>query len=262
MSDSGNKKPVFCCSYPKSGRTWLRFILANYFNQLFEFEAGIDYNNVFTLFPNAGGDPLRGIPAYRHMTDDRIPLVAFFHSGYHPQYDNFDVIFLVRGIHDTLVSNYFQVSNRLGVFSGDIKSFIRNTEMGVAGLIQYLNGWSDNLAKIKHRVISYEMLHDDTKNCASGVIRFLGLSCDDSALSKAIEASTFGKMKNIEIQHGFPNPNLQPKAGDNNALRAREGKIGNYSQYLDAEDIRYIDEICDNKLSVTAIELLKKAIPA
>jgi hypothetical protein len=69
-------------------------------------------------------------------------------------------------------------------------------------------------------------------------------------------------MKNIEIQHGFPNPNLQPKAGDNNALRAREGKIGNYSQYLDAEDIRYIDEICDDKLSVTAIELLKKAIPA
>ena len=261
MSDSGSKKPVLCCSYPKSGRTWLRFILANYFNQLYEFEANIDYNNIFTLFPNAGPDPSRGMPAYRYMTDDRIPLVAFFHSEYHPQYDSFDVIFLVRGIHDTLVSNYFQVSNRLGVFSGDLKSFIRNTEMGVGNLIRYLNGWSDNLAKIKHRVISYEMMHDDTKNFATGIIQSLGLSCNDLALSKAIEASSFSKMKNIEIEHGFPNPNLKSKVGDNNALRAREGKIGNYSQYLDAEDIQYIDDICDNKLSRAAIELLKITDP-
>lgn len=262
MPDRANKKPVFCCAYPKSGRTWLRFVLANYFNQLHQFEASIDYNNIFTLFPNGGPDPSRGMPAYRYMADDRIPLVAFFHSGYHPQYDNFDIIFLVRGIHDTLVSNYFQVSNRFGVFNGDIKEYIRDPEIGVANLIQYLNGWSENLAKINHQVVSYEMMHEDAKECAAGIIRFLGLSCDDAALSIAIEASTFGKMKKIEIQHGFPNPDLKHKAGDNNALRAREGKIGNYGEYLDTEDVQYIDDICDKNLSATTIALLREAIPA
>jgi len=244
MTNSGIKKPVFCCSYPKCGRSWLRFILANYFNELYEFEDRIDYNNIFTLFPNGGQDSLRGLPAYRYMTDDRIPLVAFFHSEYHPQYDSFDIIFLVRGVHDTLVSNYFQASNRLGIFSGDIKSFIRNTEVGSGGLIRYLNGWSDKLTTINHKVISYENMHGDPEKCVGDIIRFLGKDCDDRALAMAVEASSFNNMKNIEIQHGFPNPDLKFKANDNNALRARIGKIGNYQQYLDAADIRYIDEFC------------------
>ena len=58
--------------------------------------------------------------------------------------------------------------------------------------------------------------------------------------------------KDIEIPNGFVPLNAH----------TLQNSIRNYSQYLDAEDIRYIDEICNDKLSVSAIELLKKAIPA
>lgn len=261
MLQGGDKKPVFCCSYPKCGRSWLRFILANYFNCLYEFETRIDFNNVFTLLPNGGPDPTRGMPAYRYMADDRVPLIAFVHAEYRPDFEHFDFVFLVRGIHDTLVSNYFQASRRLRIFDGDIKAYIRNDKIGVMNLIDYLNGWSEHLANINHRVLSYEHLHRDAQKHVTELLDFLGVDCDAATLAKAIELSSFTNMKRVEIQHGFPNPDLQLGSGDNEALRAREGKMGNYDKYLDSEDVQYISDICDSHLSAAAQEFMQHTIP-
>lgn len=258
---SGAKKPVLCCSYPKSGRSWLRFILANYLNCLYLFEDRIDYNNVFSLLPNRGPDPLRGVPAYRYMADERVPLVAFLHAEYQSSFDEFDVVFLIRGIHDTLVSGYFQAVSRLRVFDGDIKSFIRNEDIGVMNLIRYLNSWADQLINMKHAVVSYEGLHQDPQKQMTEVIAFLDIHYDASALAKAIGLSSFTKMRDIEIQHGFPNPDLRLDARDRNTLRAREGKIRNYARYLDSEDIQHVNESCDRRLSTTAKKLMRNSIP-
>lgn len=255
------KKPVLCCSYPKSGRSWLRFILANYLNCLYQFKDRIDYNNVFSILPNRGPDPLRGIPAYQYMIDERVPLVAFLHAEYQSNFDEFDVVFLIRGIHDTLVSGYFQAVSRLRVFHGDIKSFVRNDDIGVMNLIRYLNSWSDRLMGMKHTVVSYEGLHEDTQKQMVEVIAFLGMHYDAPALAKAIELSSFTNMKDIEIQHGFPNPHVRLDVGNNDALRAREGKVGNYLRYLDSEDVQHIDESCDRLLSVASKKLMRKSIP-
>jgi hypothetical protein len=260
MLQGGDKKPVFCCSYPKCGRSWLRFILANYFNCLYEFEDRIDFNNVFTLLPNGGPDPTRGMPAYRYMADDRIPLIAFVHAEYRPDFEHFDFVFLVRGVHDTLVSNYFQASRRLRIFAGDIKTYIRDDNIGVLNYIDYLNGWSDHLRNMNHKVLSYENLHSDANSHVADLLGFLGMDCDAAVLAKAIELSSFSNMQKVEIQHGFPNPNLQLEASDNNALRAREGKIGSYVKYLDDDDVQFIDDACDSQLSACAKELMTNAM--
>ncbi len=260
MYNSGTKKPVYFCSYQKSGRTWFRFILANYFNNLHGFEQRIDYNNMFALLPNVGQDPLRGLPAYKYMLDSRLPLIVFDHSGYHDTFDDFDIVFMVRNVHDTLVSNYFQLTNRHGSLECDIKSYIHNPDFGLMELVNYLNAWSENLSRIQHCVLSYEEMHSKTMSCVSGVIKFLVQNCDEEALLNAVEKSSFNKMKDIEIKYGFPNPNLKFKSNDNNALRAREGKVGNYVQYLDKSDINYINNVCDDRLSKAAKKLLASSI--
>jgi len=81
-----NKPAMFFCSFPKTGRTWVRFILANYFNEKYSLGLQIDFNNMFQLFPNHGQDTQRGLPAYRYSNHDAIPLLIFDHSPYYQSY--------------------------------------------------------------------------------------------------------------------------------------------------------------------------------
>ena len=47
----------FIASFPKSGRTWLRFILANYLNRLLSLGLELDLRSMFGLIPNDVLDP-------------------------------------------------------------------------------------------------------------------------------------------------------------------------------------------------------------
>lgn len=254
------KPPVLCCSYPKSGRTWLRFVLANYFNEINSLVDSVDYNNVFTLFPNSGSNPQRGLPAYQYMDNNDIPLILFDHSNYNANFDQVSVVFLIRGIFDTLVSNYFQAKNRLSVFNGDIKSYVRDDDLGVDNLIRYYNSWSTGLKKVNHQIISYEDMHAEIETYIEKLLIMVGAPVDKGFIEVAVKKSSFDNMKSIEIKNGFVNQNQVLKTNDNNALRAREGKIGGYTQHLDAEDISHITKQCDKYLSIDAKELLKSVM--
>jgi len=91
---------------------------------------------------------------------------------------------LILEIHNTLVSGNFQAVSRLRVFDGDLKSFIRGDDFGVMNSIRYLNSWSDQLAKMKHAVVSYEGLHQDALKQMTEVIAFFGIHYDASALQR------------------------------------------------------------------------------
>ena len=113
---------------------------------------------------------------------------------------------------------------------------------------------------MNHKVLSYENLHSDADRHVADLLGFLGIDCDAAVLAKAIELSSFSNMQKVEIQHGFPNPDLQLEASDNNALRAREGKIGSYVKYLDDDDVQFIDDECERQHSAFAKELMTNAI--
>jgi len=251
------KKPFLCCSYPKCGRTWLRFVLANYFNQVNNLVDSVNYNNVFSLFPNSGNNLSRGVPAYQYMNNKRLPLILFDHTLYRTEFNSVDVIFLVRGVLDTLVSNYFQATNRLGMYKGDIQAYIRDPEQGLDNLINYYNNWGKGLGNTKHCVIRYEDMHEDIYACIKKLFMLLGITLDKVALSVAVELSTFSNMKSIELKEGFANQKQEIKTGDNNAMRAREGKVGGYKKYFSDQDIAYINERCEQFFSPAAKILLK-----
>ena len=58
------KADAFLVSYPKSGRTWFRFVLSNYFAHAFNLDTDVDLHSMFKIMPNFDGDPVRGIPAF------------------------------------------------------------------------------------------------------------------------------------------------------------------------------------------------------
>ncbi|MGZ0174375.1 MAG: sulfotransferase domain-containing protein, partial [Planctomycetales bacterium] len=226
------RKVSYCCSYPKSGRTWLRFILGNYLNRTFELGLDIDFHTIFQLLPNHGLDPQRGLPAWRYHGRGEVPLVIFDHGRFQPRFKRHRVVLLVRSVYDTLVSHYFHVSRRNQAFDGSLSDFVRDSRVGLPRLIKYLNNWAEEIDRCEHLVLSYESLHESPAEVTAQVIEFLSLPLNMSILHEAVEESCFERMRELEQSRGFPNPVLRNDPADVQALRARQGTVGGHQSHL------------------------------
>lgn len=250
-----NEDIIYLCSYPKSGRTWLRFILANYFNQIFDLGLVVDLHSMYMLLPNFGNEPGRGLDTYRYSNQDDIPLIVSSHSVYIDDFSSADTIFMLRNIYDVIVSYYFHRTAQQQEYKGDLKSYIRDSNLGIHHLIRYLNSWSEHLPRHRAFILTYYEMRDDTEDVVSRLLSFLGCKVDTEALKVAIEASSFQRMKQIELQKGISGHNYDPH--NVNARRVRAGKIKGYSEYLDSSDMEYIRAQCEADFTLATKRILQ-----
>jgi hypothetical protein len=256
-----NFKPVHClCSYPKCGRTWLRYILAHYFNLMYGLSLKIDLHSFFSLMPTDDMEPLHNIAGYRYTNDLRFPMILASHSTYRDEQfggnKDSSIVFLLRSIPDVAVSNYFHRSRFMKCYDGDLQTFIRHPKHGVKGYCDYLNSWAPAVLSGRVHVISYEALHARTEKTVTAVLEFLSIPVDKPLLLKSITLSSFNAMRAVEVERGLPDHPADE--GDPESLRVRRGKIGGSSDYLDEEDFKAIFSICDETLTEPAKEMLER----
>ncbi len=249
--------PVILSSYPKSGRTWLRFILANYITQTYNLNLDVDFWCLFTLVPNGGKDPKKGLPAYQLGDRPDIPLILATHGFWHQKFIERKVIWLIRSPADVLVSHYCHLSYSMGIYNNSISNFLRSPEQGLNRLIVYLNQWSQHLDENKTRILSYEQMQSQPHGTLKALIEFIGMPWDKPALEYAIEAASFGIMRAIETKKGAPW--VRGNQENSAALRTRRGEVGSYHKHLSEEDIIYIQQQCEAKLIPAAKQLLTEA---
>ncbi len=255
------KGRAYLCSYRKSGRTWLRFLLAQYLNRRFRLGREIDLHSCFSLVPNDGTHPLKGIGGYGYSGDARFPLVLASHSSYSlakfRDISEAAILFLVRSVADTLVSDYFQASRALGECTSGLPDFLRDPRWGVAGYCRYLNSWAPALQRkqVRALVLSYEELHRDAGDVLVRTLDFLGIPLDEGLVREAVEASSFSAMRNMEERTGLPGSGGLSE--DPEARRMRRGTVGSSGEYLDREDMAYIMEAAGKLLSTASRNLLQ-----
>lgn len=249
----------YICSFPKCGRTWLRYIIANYLNIKYKLALDMDLHRFFSLLPNADRDPLKGIDGYDFSGDPRFPLILSSHSAYKEwRYSvprRTPLVFLMRSIPDVAVSLYFQATRLIMNFNGGLKEFIRHPAGGLEPYCRYLNSWAPHLQEGRSSIISYEMLHRDTETTAARVLNVFNIPLDQDILAEAVKLSTFGSMRDIELKRGLPRH--EDKRHDPEARRVRKGKVGGGEEYLDEEDMDYISRTCNALLSPEAKKLLE-----
>lgn len=255
-----DKSSFYLCSFPKSGRTWLRYLLANYLNLKFRLGLTVDFKTLFQLIPNDDVDEEKGFGIYDYFDDKRFPLILASHDVYiEEKFGRRKIIFLIRSVLDTVVSNYFQHSR---VFSSDlswkgtIREFIRSKK-GVVSFCAYLNSWSDFLeGNHSALILSYENLHHDLWGTTKRVLELMGVPIEEQTLAHAIELSSFEAMKETEKKTKIPGAYFNFSPSDGESARVRKGKVGGYRDYLDDEDIEYIRNYCDENLSPQSKKLL------
>ena len=225
---------IFIIEHPKSGRTWLRYMLDSYL-EMSNIDLKIGFTHDGTEF---------------NMLDSQALLRRKFISRLKYRYKK--IIFLIREPKDVMVSLYFQATKRMGVLDStySISEFIRHPCFGIEKMITFLNIWQYifNRRIVKdYIIISYEGMHENCRLQMERVLQFLDIPIYSDLLNKAIDENTFTNMKKRELQntmHSDGSKLHHLKAVDINdpeSFKVRKGIVGGYRDYLSDEDIAYIN---------------------
>lgn len=208
-------------SYPKSGRTWIRYILT-----LLESENRFCFHHDSFEF-----------------NDGNLPKHNFDINARIQKYSSSKVIYLERDPRDVMVSLYFQITGRFNDFfnyKGSMSEFIRDDYFGAKNLCRFREIWSNLTKEYNFLKITYEDAHEDMQTVINNILNYSNMQRKKEYIVKAIENANFPKMKKVEDNNLFDKPWLRKRQGCN---KVREGKVGGFREYLENEDIVYLNSI-------------------
>lgn len=225
---------IFIVSYPKSGNTWMRFLLANLLNS----GTDVGFDNIETLAPDIYAHPNRRLNLMMG------PRLLKSHEYFDPRYRN--VIYIVRDPRDVAVS-YWNHHIKFGIISSsDSKSdFI---DRYIAGELdpfgtwaEHVGGWLGAREMDKHfLLIHYEDMLSDPLSGAERIARHLSLPLTHEEVIAAMESSSFKKMKHDEQRQGKLWLPIQNTSSDLPFVRK-----GLAQQWKDDLDPHLVDRITD-----------------
>ena len=247
---------AFLISYPKSGRTWLRYLLSVYLARHASLDFDPDLYSTFRVMPNFDLDKQRGLPSRLQTRAGNLPLIAVSHRGFETDlFARVPVVMLVRDPRDVLVSSYFHQTRHKHRFDGSIAEFLEYEAFGAASIAEYHNEWAKGLECRSSLVLSYEEMTKATVETVEAILAFLGIPVDATWLNEAVEKARFDKMQKKERETGIPGHEYNKKDADDS--RVRRGKVAGYTDYLSPEDDARIRQIFSDRLSDEAWSLFQ-----
>jgi hypothetical protein len=184
---------IFLVSYPKSGNTWTRFLIAN----LVYPEKNPDFSNINDLLP----DP--EAMSKRDLEQAPRPRILKSHQYFDPRYQK--VIYIVRDPRDVVLSEYyFDIKRRAIAEDYPKQEFVSRF---VRGDLNHPYGtWFENAATWfyarrgdpRFLLVKYEALQSQAMEEMRRIAGFLGISATPQVLALAIEQSSADRMRELE----------------------------------------------------------------
>lgn len=191
---------IWLASYPKSGNTWLRFLLYNYL-----YKEARNADDVAKRIPDIH---VRGTVFDTRQTEPLFCKTHFLLSERHPMLnETAGFIYVLRHPKDVLLSNlnYFRMISKSTHL--DEQQFAREfitymgvrkwMSMGMGTWPEHVNSWLSE-SRYPHIILRYETLLQDTHSNFRDVLEFLGVPIDQNRLNRAVHLSSFGKMRTLE----------------------------------------------------------------
>jgi aryl sulfotransferase len=255
-------KTIFwLASYPKSGNTWVRLLLASYRGEAAE---TIDINllggdiatsrELFEEFTGVDGSELTQTELERYRPRVYRALAArqsnpVFLKAHDACSQNRDgewlfppditagVIYLIRNPLDVAVSYAHHTGfapERIVQMMCDEKFVASRGDISLhAQLPQRLLSWSGHIRSwvdesgLPVLVIRYEDLLEQPHAFFRSILEFSGLPIEENRLALSVEATRFGKLQTQEREHGFHERHAHSKS-----FFFRNGKAGGWSSEL------------------------------
>lgn len=193
---------VWLASYPKSGNTWLRFMLYSYL-----------YGPPKTSIAVARRIPdlHRTVPGQLPPGDPELVKTHFMLSERHPRLgETARAIHIIRNPRDVALSalNYRKLTGETAnalTEAGYLKGFISTggdadwQRLGFGTWAEHARSWRST-DRFPVLALRYEDLKQDPAEALRSMVDFLGLGLDEQRITQAVKASSFDAMRALEIR--------------------------------------------------------------
>ncbi|HXJ93732.1 MAG TPA: sulfotransferase domain-containing protein [Terriglobia bacterium] len=244
-------RDVFVASYPRSGSTWLRFLLVEL---LTRDTAGFD--SVNHLIPDIG----------RHRTSPEVlpagGRLIKTHEAYRSAYRR--AIYITRDVRDVVLSE-FDYENARRRISEDFDTFLMlsltSNVNGYGSWQEHVLSWlgsplatTDNLLTIK-----FEDLRARTEETLTVVAGFLGIEVGREAIRTAITNNSVHRMREKEDQASDIDGYSPAKANGDGTRFVRSGSIGGWRGRLSESQVHLIEQYAS--VGLTRLGYAQEALP-
>lgn len=233
-------------SFPKSGRTFVRAMLARLYQRRF----GVDERGLLE-FPT-----LRNAPA-------GAPRVLFTHAGdamRRPDRISIDpsdyvgkkLVLLVRHPADIAVSRYHHLKHRSRdkarqrLAEQPLETFVWADEGGIPSIVEFLNQFA---ALPGVTIIRYEDFLADPRKSLKKLAGAIGMETDAKDIADAVEFGSLANLKKLEREDYFTSSRLRPaRKDDDQSGKVRSGKSGGFRAELRKDAARRTDDYLRDRL--------------
>lgn len=209
---------VFVISYPRSGNTWVRFLLANLIQ--YESEGPVDFHSVHRVIPGIEKEEHREM--LRKMAPPRL---ITSHDPYNPAFKR--VIYILRDGRDVMVSYYYYLTGQ-GGFKGSFLEFLSKKDLYPCLWHEHVDSWLRRQNQCELLLIRYEDLLQQPEIDLERMARFAGLPCERERLRWAISNARFDTMRKVEREKG------RAYGPTRNFEFVRKGIIGDWLNHFDS----------------------------
>jgi hypothetical protein len=215
---------TFIVSYPKSGNTWVRFLIAH----LAAEKRPVDFSSVQEIVP--GIDFLSA----KKLGGLTRPRILKSHEYFDPRYEK--LVYLVRDPRDVVVSYYHHDRRRQLIPEGyPTEQYIARF---LAGRLDPYCSWHEHVGSWlgardgdpAFLLVRYEDLSAAPQQGLRRIADFLGLRSDDSELELACELSSFEAMRKLERFQAETAGSLSPVRVQQPFVRS--GTVGGWRREL------------------------------
>jgi hypothetical protein len=224
---------VVLASYPRSGTTWMRFLLSEALSgRSSEFKA------------------IRRILPYVGQHRSAIPILP---GGAKIMYSHdllskdatTRAIYVVRDVRDVALSEY-KWQQRIGVFNGDLDAFItdfasgRGNPFGSWGA--HVDAWvePDRVSRNELKLVRFEDLKNDANGVLRSVLQFLNVSLLESEIQHAVESNSVEMMR--EKEDRAPEGSFKQRVKDRNVRFINAGAVGAWQKRLSSSQEHRLEE--------------------
>jgi hypothetical protein len=225
---------VFISSYPKSGNTWTRFLIAN----LIHTQDPVTFLNIDHIVP----DP--DLRSRNFLKRCPRPRVLKSHHPFDPRYNR--VVCIVRDPRDVALSQYhFQIKRGLIKTAHPLEDFVQRF---VNGETNEYGSWGQNVGSwliARYNtpgflLLRYEDLIERPEEGLEQVARLLALSPDRRLLDRAVELSSADRMRKLEKQQADKWASTKETRKDLSFVRS--ATAGEWKSSLPGEAVAQIEQ--------------------
>lgn len=253
-----NSQLDWVASYPKSGNTWIRLLLASYRSaQLMHYTDTSVY-----MFQCVSPHPLNELDLVQQVqlrnaallhiavvAPAEVPTVIKTHHAncevlgipLFPEACVRRAIYIMRDPRDVACSfaHHFNISHEKTVEVMGTRTGIFQPERTMTYIMgswsEHVISWIDRQSDFPTHITQYEKLHEDALGELRKIVKFLGWKLDEDRLRQAVEENQFKLLQKAEEQDGFSEQASSGKAF------FRRGQVGAWKDELDPELARQIE---------------------